>query len=402
VSNLKERASRVKDKKAAIGSDVELNEFSDIAPAHECLDDLSSLSTSDQNVLRAVGMNVNEENRSGTFLQMDHTACITKTLDPGVEVMSIDAALEKHSWLKDYYWKAIQVDADKYTSQAELKRTSGYFLRALPGSKVKFPLQSCLFIGEDKIAQNVHNIIIVEEDADLHIITGCTVGSHVNKGLHLGVSEFYVKRNARLIFTMIHNWAEGIAVRPRSAGILEENASFVSNYICMRPVRSLQMYPTSHLNGSNASARYNSILFAPPGSELDVGGRVILRAPGSSAEVVSRAVTTGGKIWSRGQLVGMTPGIKAHLECNGLILKEGGMIKAIPELEAQSPDVIMSHEAAVGKIAQEEIEYLMARGISEEEATALIVRGFVDIKIEGLGPELENELDRVLKQGKGF
>jgi len=402
VSDLTERASRAKDKKATIGSDVELKEFSDEATARECLDDLNSLSISDQNALRAAGMDIDEKKRSGTFLQMDHNACITKTLDPNVEVMSIDAALKKHSWLKDYYWKTVQVDADKYTAQTELKRTSGYFLRALPGSKVKYPLQSCLFISEDKIAQNVHNIIIVEEDADLHIITGCAVGPHVNKGLHVGVSEFYVKKNARLIFTMIHNWAEEIAVRPRSAGILEENAAFVSNYICMRPVRSLQMYPTSYLSGPNSTARYNSILFASPGSELDVGGRVILQAPGSSAEVVSRAVTTGGKIWSRGQLVGMTPGIKAHLECNGLILKEGGMIKAIPELEAESPDVIMSHEASVGKIAQEEIEYLMSRGLSEEAAIALIVRGFVDIKIEGLGPELENELDRVLNQEKRF
>jgi Fe-S cluster assembly scaffold protein SufB len=402
MSDLKERAARAKDKKAIIGSDIDLAGYSDDATPQECIDSLSSLSSTDQAALKIVGMDIDEKNRSGTFLQMDHTACITKPLDSGVEVMSIDVALEKHPWLKNYYWKTLQVDTDKYTAQAELKRTSGYFLRALPRSKVKYPLQSCLFISEDKIAQNVHNIIIVEEDADLHIITGCSVGPHVNRGLHVGISEFYVKKNARLIFTMIHNWAEELAVRPRSAGILEENASFVSNYICMRPVRSLQMYPTSYLNGVNSSARYNSILFAPPRSELDVGGRVILKGAGSSAEVVSRAVTTGGKIWSRGQLVGMTPGIKAHLECNGLVLKEGGVIKAIPELEAQSPDVIMSHEASVGKIAQEEIEYLMSRGISEEAAIALIVRGFVDIKIEGLGPELENELDLILKQEKGF
>ncbi|MEM3737110.1 MAG: SufD family Fe-S cluster assembly protein [Candidatus Bathyarchaeia archaeon] len=402
MPELTERALRAKEKKSAFGLDVDLSEFDSESPQLEPVEDLTSLSGSEQAAVSAVGVSINESERSGTFLQIDHRTCIARSYDPGVEVMSIDEALSNYPWVKDYYWQIVQVDADKYTAQAELKRTSGYFIRVLPGRKVQYPLQSCLFLSHDRLAQNLHNIVIVEEDAEAHIITGCTISPRVRRGLHIGVSEFYIKRNARLVFTMIHNWGEEVAVRPRSAGLLGENSSFTSNYICMRPVRSLQMYPTTYLNGRNSSVRYNSILLANPDSELDVGGRAVLNSPGSSAEIVSRAVTIGGKVWARGHLLGASPGIKGHLQCNGLILKEGGFIKAIPELEANSPDVTMTHEASVGKIAQEEIEYLMARGISEEEAIALIVRGFVDIKIEGLGPELERELDQILTHAKGM
>ncbi|HEC30964.1 MAG TPA: SufD family Fe-S cluster assembly protein, partial [Deltaproteobacteria bacterium] len=114
----------------------------------------------------------------------------------------------------------------------------------------------------------------------------------------------------------------------------------------------------------------------------------------------ARTLSTGGKIIARGHLVGEVPGIKAHLECKGLILGSG-VIHAIPELEGKSPDLEMSHEAAVGRIGQEEIEYLMARGLSEEEATSVIVRGFLNVDIKGLPKQLQDEIDKAIKQGEG-
>ena len=165
----------------------------------------------------------------------------------------------------------------------------------------------------------------------------------------------------------------------------------------MQPVGTLQMYPVTYLVGENATARYNPILVAAPGSEMDIGSRVILKAKGTRAEIISRAITTGGKIIARGHIKGEVPGIKAHLECKGLILSDEGIIHAIPELEGNRKEVDLSHEAAVGKIAQEEVEYLMARGLSEEEATATIVRGFLHVEIEGLPPELKGEMDRAVE-----
>jgi hypothetical protein len=184
---------------------------------------------------------------------------------------------------------------------------------------------------------------------------------------------------------------------------VEEGGRYISNYILLRPVKSVQMYPTVTLNGPDAVARLQSILIAHPGCELDVGGRVILRAPRARAEVIARTITTGGTSIARGHLVGLVPEIKAHLECRGLILDSQGVIVAIPELEGRVAGVDMSHEAAVGKIAAEEVEYLMARGLDEEEAVSTIVRGFLKVKIEGLPPALEEEMERVIQEtGKGL
>ena len=164
----------------------------------------------------------------------------------------------------------------------------------------------------------------------------------------------------------------------------------------MKPVHSLQMYPTSYCLGENATVRYNSILVAGKGTSLDVGSRVFLNAKNARTEIVSRAITTGGSIIARGYIEGNAPDVKGHLECRGLILSEKGMIHAIPELKGTMAGIDLSHEAAVGKIAEEEVSYLMARGLTRQEATATIVRGFLHVDIEGLPPQLSAELKRAV------
>jgi len=157
------------------------------------------------------------------------------------------------------------------------------------------------------------------------------------------------------------------------------------------------MYPTARRVWANAVARFNSILVATPGSSLDVGSRVILDAKGAKTEIISRAITTGGSIIARGYIEGNAPDVKGHLECRGLILTEEGVIHAIPELKGTLAGIDLSHEAAVGKIAEEEVEYLMARGLTRSEATATIVRGFLRVDIEGLPSMLEAELQQAIE-----
>src|SRR5208337_4188678 len=396
---IKEKARDAEKKPAAIGPDIDLAAYSCQAEEHGEIQRLTGLTDEVKERAVTVGIDTEEACRAGSFFQMDHSVILSSAYQSGLEVMSTTEALKKYEWLRDYWWKAVQVDADKYTAQAELKQHHGYFLRALPGAKAEFPLQACLYMTEEGMAQNVHNVIIAEEGSELHIITGCTTAQTVKSGLHVGVSEFYVKKNAKVTFTMIHNWAEDVAVRPRTGTIVEENGVFMSNYICMRPVKTLQMYPAAYCIGENATVRYNTILFAPEGSNMDVGSKVFLRAKGSRAEVVARAITKGGAIVTRGNLIGEVPGIKAHLECRGLILSERGSILAIPELDGRVSGVDMSHEAAVGKIAEEEIQYLMARGLTGEEATAAIVRGFLDIEIKGLPEHLKEEIKKAVEIG---
>ncbi len=396
----KERAQKALQKKALYGSDIDLKQFSMSSPEESYEEDLSKLPPEMAGQILSAGIETKEENRSATYLQKNHSVIHCQTRQDGVEVLNIDDALAKYDWLHKYYWNMVSVDQDKYTAMAYLHPHHGYFIRALPDTKTILPVQACLYLEQENLVQNVHNIIIAEEGSELNIITGCAGSSRPGKGLHIGISEFYVKRGARLTFTMIHNWAEDMEVRPRSAALVENSGVFISNYISMKKIRSLQMYPITYLRGKDALVRYYNILVSPKGANLDIGSCVYLEAPGSRAEVQSRAISTGGQICARGRLVGKEENIKAHLECRGLLLEKEGMIQAVPELEAHLPGVDLSHEAAVGKIAQEEIHYLMARGLPEAEAIAAIVRGFLNVDIVGLPRELQSELNRVVEESE--
>lgn len=351
-----------------------------------------------ENELLAAGIDPEETDRSGSFLQQDHSVVFAKSLIPGLEIMATDEALEKYPWLDEYHWNVVSRDKDIYTREVAERPTQGYFLHAEKGAKITLPLQSCLFISKDKIRQNVHNIIIAEENSELHIITGCTVSHKISSALHLGISEFYVKKGAKITFTMVHNWAGKVEVRPRSAVQIEDDGVFISNYIMMTPVKSLQMYPTAFCVGENSRATFQSIIYAPGNSNIDVGSRIVFKGKGSRGDIVSRAIATDdARIMARGDLVGEAEETRGHLECRGLMLSDNSVIESIPELKARKKDLDLSHEAAVGKIAEEEIRYIMARGFSEDEAVGMIIRGFLSLDIKGLPEGLARETKRMFE-----
>ena len=393
----KDKAKAAAAKKAAFGEDIDLGIYISSAEEQPYQPDPSKLPAKTKKRMLEAGVVLDEPGqRTGTFIQMDNAPVHSSVRQEGVEVMAVSQAREKYDWLSDYWWQAVAVDTDKYTASVELNQYNGYFIRTLPGYKTIYPVQACLYLAKARLAQNVHNIIIAEQDSELHIITGCTTASNEEAGLHLGVSEFYIKKGAKVTFTMIHNWNPQVAVRPRSAAIIEEGGLFLSNYVLMKPVRSLQMYPAARCVGENSVVRFNSILTAGSGSSLDVGSRVILDAKGAKTEIISRAIATGGRIIARGYIEGNASDVKGHLECRGLILTGDGIIHAIPELKGNLAGIDLSHEAAVGKIAEEEVEYLMARGLTRSEATATIVRGFLRVDIEGLPSLLATELQRAV------
>ncbi len=399
MRDLDERAAQARHKKSSLGPDIDLDDYSLESVPHGYVDDLTRLPDADKERMVLAGVDARESWRSGTYVQKDSSVLHAHSKQEGLEVMPIKQALRQCNWINDYYWKLVAVDTDKYTARAQLELHDGYVIRALPGSKTIYPVQACLYLEKEGLSQNVHNVIVAEEGSELHIITGCATAPHLRRGLHVGISEFYVKKNAKLSFTMIHHWAEAMMVRPRSVARVEEDGLFLNNYICMKPVQSLQMYPTTHLVGKGAVTRFYSLLIGNPDSELDVGGRVILKKNETRAEIISRAISNGGNIIARGELIGEVPGVKAHLECRGLLLK-GGLIHAIPELRGKVDGVELTHEAAVGKIAQEEVLYLMSRGLTEDEATATIVRGFLSVDIPGLPLPLKAEIDRAIELSK--
>jgi len=396
----KERALQARDKPAALGPDLDVSRYSrksqewSNCPLSFLPDDIVKRSSD-------VGIVPDEEERVGTYFQIDHSVVlrsVQRMFEGKVELLSTAEALNRYDWMKDYWWNLVKVDTDKYTALTELNWDQGYFIRVLEGQKVTLPLQSCLFTSTDNLNQNVHNIIIAEPDSEAQIITGCTTHSNVNRGLHVGVSEFYIKRNSKLTFTMVHDWAQNFDVRPRTGALIEDGATFINNYVCLRPVKSLQMYPVAYCKGANSRARFNTILYGSSNSHLDVGTKVVLQNEGSRAEIINRAVARdNAEIYARGFLLGEHKNTKAHLECRGLLLSDNALIHAVPELLANTEGTDLSHEAAVGRISEEQVHYLMARGFSEDEATALIVRGFMDVNILGLPGTLRERMQRLVE-----
>jgi Fe-S cluster assembly scaffold protein SufB len=346
------------------------------------------------------GIETQEKNRSATYFHLNQetiAAGINSLYEGKLELMDIKAALKKYPWLEDYRWKLVSKDKDEYTKKVAEEFSGGYFMRIMPGAEIEFPLQSCLMITQRNLEQKVHNIIIAEENSKAHIITSCLQHSSVPQASHLGVSEVYVKKGAMLNYTMIHQWSENTMVRPRTGAQVQDKATFVSNYVCMRPVRDIQMYPTAYCEGEDSRASFNSILYGHKNSLLDIGSKAVLTGKGSKAEMISRAITReGSKMIVRGMIEGNVPDCKGHLECRGLIMDDQSFMQSIPELVATKKGVEITHEAAVGKISEKEITYLMTRKISREQAVSLIIRGFMDVSILGLPDALNAEIKTIV------
>ena len=403
MRNVTRDAERAKNKKAPVGKDITIENFTkEDKSAHELLDSIEDVSKKTKGDLLKVGIDIDENERSGSFLQFDQSNVYSDINSNSVELMNLESAINKYSWVKDYLWQNVKPDADKYTARTALREQeedvkSGYFVRSLPGTKEVFPVQACMFIADENVMQTAHNIVIAEENSELHLITGCATGDDVASALHVGVSEFYLKPGAKITFTMVHDWAEQVEVRPRTGIKLEDNSTFINNYILTSPVKTIQSYPTAYCDGKNSKVVFQSIQSGHKDSIIDVGSRVLLNGENSAAEVISRAVSNDeSQIFSRGHLAGLVPKVRGHLECHGLVLSDDSRIYAVPELEASAANLEMSHEAAVGKIDEDEIYYLTSRGLTEEESTSMIVRGFLSMDISGLPDELAKETQRMI------
>ena len=310
--------------------------------------------------------------------------------------LPIKKALKKYPFIKEkYMWKLVSPDKDEYTKAVKDDMEGGYFIWLKKDHKEILPLQACFYIKEAYHKQKVHNLIILEENSELHIINGCISGTEAESAKHYGITEVYVGKKATLSYSMVHNWNESTEVYPRSAIQVEEKGKFISNYIALKQTKIVQSYPTVYLK-RKAKASLNSIIFSHQGSVYDVGGRAILEEEGAKAEIMSRSVSKGGKIIARAHIFSKVDGTFGHVECSSLMLNKEGKVHAIPELESNAKDVVLSHEAMIGKIAEEEVHYLMSRGISEEEAVSLIVRGFLNIDIKDLPGIIRDQIQETI------
>ncbi len=397
---IREKALKAKDKMSPFGPDINLKDFFKEVN-EDSIEDLSQLPSEIIENIQYSGISPNEGDRAGTFFQINHSVIYEKlnSIYQGkMEITSIEEALNKYDWLEDYYGKLVPPDTDKYTAWAELNPTGGYFIHIYPNQIIPSPVQACLYIKEGNISQNAHNIIIVEEGAEVFVTTGCLTHLKNEPGVHIGISEFFVKKGAKLFFTMIHNWSEEFHVRPRTVVKVEEGGIFVNNYISLKPVRSIQSFPTAYVE-RNGIARFYSIIYGRKHSYIDLGTRIVLKEEGARGEIVSRIIADeSSEIYSRGEIIGKEKKTKGYLDCKGILLKPSAKISAIPILTALNPESELSHEAAIGPIAEEEIEYLTTRGFNRDEAISTITRGFLNLDIPGLPKVAREQINYTLAQ----
>lgn len=402
MSDIIQRAQKAIDKQATFGPDIDLSYYKNYIERSR-IDSLDSLSEQLKESAIMTGIDIREEARAGSYFQIDHSVVyesMNKAYEGQLEIMSTSDALKRYDWIEDYFWKLVPVDQDKYTAQVALNMTHGYFIRVFKNQKPQYPVQSCLLVAENYVSQNVHNIIIVEEDAELHVITGCTSSKGDADGIHLGISEFFVRKGGKLFFTMIHNWADNFHVRPRTAVIVEDGGAFVSNYVMLKQVKSIQAFPVAYLKGKGASAKFNTVVYGLKDSYIDLGSRIILEGDNTRGESIARTIASDqSTIYSRGDLVAKTKGYcLAHLDCRGILFSNKAKIYAIPQLVSDgSLKAELSHEASIGPIAEEQVEYLMSRGISKEDAVSVITSGFLNLDIPFLPEFLDRNIKEVIK-----
>ncbi|HAL30963.1 MAG TPA: ABC transporter ATP-binding protein [Coriobacteriia bacterium] len=397
-------AEAAKDKPAALGPDIDITRFTTVSE-HDRIASLDSLQRQIKETALMSGFDTDESNRSASYFQLDRSPIyerVEKAFDNAIEIMSTQEALALYGdeLIEKYWWRAVDPGKDKYTALAALHQTEGYFIRVKAGRKVEKPIQACLFVSESNVSQNVHNVIVVEDGAEANVITGCNVHTDVEEGLHAGISEFYVGKNAHLTFTMIHNWAEDFSVRPRTGIVVDEDGVYVNNYVLLKPVKSIQSFPVAKLVGDRSKAVFNSIAYGMKDSYIDLGSETQLIGEDTRSEAVARTVSLDeSTVYSRGRLVGRTNSCKAHLDCRGIVQSEQSTQWAIPDLASEgAPGAELSHEAAISPIAAEEIYYLMTRGLPKDEAISMITRGFVNIDIPGLPDVLRKQIDKAIEE----
>ncbi len=389
LDGIRRRAESALNKPAEHGLDLDIAEFPPPPPQRSSREILAR----SYHVLASLGIDPTKE---GTYIQVDEEPVEIRTGIEGVRLYTLSGAL-KEGLIDDYFWKLLPVDTDKYTAAAELfGNHEGYVIIAEEGARVERPIQACLLMASPGSIQAPHNIIVVEEGAELHVTTGCLTMMEM-PGLHAGVSEFYVKRGGKLTYTMIHEWAETTHVRPRTAVVVEEGGEYISHYVNLTPTASLQTDPKVYLVGKGARAYLSSVIVSKGSSLMDVGGTVHLRAPETSAEIVSKAITKDrARVITRSLISAEAPRTRGHIECDGLLLSRESRILTTPSLDAWVDDVQLSHEAAVGRLGEDQIYYLMTKGFTEEEATSMLVRGFMEVRIEGLPEQLRRQIEAAM------
>lgn len=301
--------------------------------------------------------------------------------EQGVVYTDFDTACREYEDIvKEYFMRCVPPNDHKFAALHGAVFSGGSFVYVPKGVQVTTPLQSYFRMNAPGAGQFEHTLIIVEEGASLHFIEGCSAPKHNEINLHAGCVELFVKQGARLRYSTIENWSKNMYNLNTKRSIVYKDAhmEWVSGSFGSRVS---MLYPMSVLVGERASSDFTGITFAAAGQNLDTGAKVAHLAPHTRSTIHTRSISKGGGKTTYRGLLKISPkayGSKSSVNCDALMLDATSESHTYPVMDIQQDDVEIAHEAKIGKISDDAIFYLMSRGLSEEEAIGLIVRGFVD------------------------
>ena len=318
----------------------------------------------------------------------------------GVIFCDTDSALKNHPDLfREYFGQVVLPEENKFAALNSAVWSGGSFIYVPPGVTVDFPLQAYFRINAEQMGQFERTLIIVDEGAQLQYVEGCTAPRYSTASLHAAVVEIVVKSFGRCRYTTIQNWANNIYNLVTKRAIAHEAA--VMEWVDGNLGSRLTMkYPSVYLLGRGAHTETLSVAFASAGQCLDAGAKAIHAAPYTTSHIVSKSVSKGGGRSSYRGLVRIDPqakGARSNVVCDALILDPRSRSDTYPVIEVAAQDVSVSHEASVSRVDDEQLFYLMSRGMSESEAHSMIVNGFIEPLVKELPMEYAVEMNRLIQ-----
>jgi Fe-S cluster assembly protein SufB len=320
--------------------------------------------------------------------------------EQGVIFLDTDTGLREHEDLfREYFTSVIPVGDNKFAALNTAVWSGGSFIYVPPGVNVEIPLQAYFRINTENMGQFERTLIIVDEGAYVHYVEGCTAPIYSSDSLHSAVVEIVVKKDARCRYTTIQNWSNNVynLVTKRAAAHQGATMEWIDGNIGSKVTMK---YPAVWMLGEHAKGETLSVAFAGEGQHQDAGAKMVHAAPHTSSTIVSKSVARGGGRTSYRGLVQVLEGChgaKSTVKCDALLVDDISRSDTYPYVDVREDDVAMGHEATVSKISEDQLFYLMSRGMTEDEAMAMIVRGFVEPIARELPMEYALELNRLIE-----
>ena len=319
----------------------------------------------------------------------------------GVIYSDVESALhgEYGDMIREHFMKLVTPRDHKFAALHGAVWSGGSFVYVPKGVKLDIPLQSYFRLNSPGAGQFEHTLIIVEEDAYLHFIEGCSAPKYSVANLHAGCVEIFIRKNAKVRYSTIENWSKNMYNLNTKRAIVEEGGSieWVSGSFGSRVS---YLYPMSILNGEGARAEFNGVTFAGEGQDLDTGAKIVHNAPNTTSYINSRSISKGGgKNTYRSSIYisEKAKNSKSAVTCESLMLDNISTSDTIPVMDVRTKEADVGHEASIGRISDESIFYLMSRGFSEEDAKAMIVSGFADNISKELPLEYAVEMNNLIR-----